>query len=70
MPQVKKVFNLPLRDNNGRELRSEITDVEPEAVARFAWTLVAVVNGMYMMAADSCCRELRREAVTVCEPRQ
>jgi hypothetical protein len=51
MAQVKAVFYLPLRDNDGRELRAEITEVELELVTRFnGWTLIGVVKGMYMMA--------------------
>ena len=51
MAQVKLVFYLPLRDNDGRELRTEITDVELELVTRFnGWTFTGVVKGMYMMA--------------------
>ncbi|MBN9120895.1 MAG: hypothetical protein J0I06_17380 [Planctomycetes bacterium] len=51
MAQVKLVFYLPLRDNDGRALAAEISDVETELVARFGgWTLLAVVKGMYMMA--------------------
>jgi hypothetical protein len=49
--QVKMVFYLPLRDNDGRELRAEIAETEMELVTRFGgWTLIAVVKGMYMMA--------------------
>lgn len=51
MAQVKMVFYLPLRDNDGRELRAEIAETEMELVTRFGgWTLIAVVKGMYMMA--------------------
>ena len=51
MAQVKMVFYLPLRDNDGRELRAEITEVELELVTRFnGWTFTGVVKGMYMMA--------------------
>ena len=51
MAQVKALFYLPLRDNDGRELRAEITEVELELVNRFGgWTLIGVVKGMYMMA--------------------
>ena len=51
MAQVKMVFYLPLRDNDGRGLHAEIDDVEMELVTRFGgWTLIAVVKGMYMMA--------------------
>lgn len=49
--QVKLVFYLPLRDNDGRELANEIDEVEMELVTRFGgWTLTAVVKGMYLMA--------------------
>ena len=51
MGQVKVVFYLPLRDNDGRELRAEIDAVELELIARFGgWTLTGVVKGMYEMA--------------------
>lgn len=47
MAQVKLVFYLPLRDNDGRELKAEIDAVEMELVTRFGgWTLIAVVKGM------------------------
>jgi hypothetical protein len=51
MTQVKLVFYLPLRDNDGRTLYAEIADAEQELFNRFAgWTMVGVVKGMYMMA--------------------
>src|SRR5437899_151788 len=51
MSTVKAVFYLPLRDNDGRELRLEIDDVELEMVFRFGgWSLTSVVKGMYLMA--------------------
>ena len=54
MAQVKAVFYLPLRDNDGRELRAEIDEVELELVSRFGgWTLTGVGKGMYMMADKS-----------------
>lgn len=54
MAQVKLVFYLPLRDNDGRELRAEIADVESELFNRFfGWTMIGVVKGMYMMADKS-----------------
>ena len=54
MAQVKMLFYLPLRDNDGRELRAEINDVELDLVTRFnGWTLIGVVKGMYLMADKS-----------------
>ena len=51
MAQVKVRFYLPLRDNDGRELRTEIDEVAMELVTRFGgWTLIAVVKGAYLMA--------------------
>lgn len=54
MAQVKLVFYLPLRDNDGRALVAEIDAVEKELSVRFAgWTLVGVVKGAYRMADQS-----------------
>jgi|SRR5581483_3474377 len=51
MAQVKLLFYLPLRDNDGRELSAEIEEVELDLIDRFGgWTLVGVVKGMWMMA--------------------
>ncbi|HUR55827.1 MAG TPA: hypothetical protein VMZ71_16945 [Gemmataceae bacterium] len=54
MAQVKLVFYLPLRDNDGRELRQEIADTELELVSLFdGWTFTGVVKGMWLMADKS-----------------
>lgn len=54
MAQVKLVFYLPHRDNDGRDLRAEIADVEAELFDRFdGWTLTGVVKGMYRMVDRS-----------------
>lgn len=51
MPQVKVRFYLPLRDNDGRELKAEIDEVETNLVVLFGgWTLTSVVKGAYLMA--------------------
>jgi hypothetical protein len=51
MAQVKLLFYLPLRDNDGRELQAEIEEIELELIHRFdGWTLLGMVKGMWMMA--------------------
>ena len=50
MAQVKVRFYLPLRDNDGRELKAEIDEVEVGLVTAFGgWTLTSVVKGAYLM---------------------
>src|SRR5438552_2854320 len=51
MAQVKAVFYLPRRDNDGRDLRMEIEDVRAELFIRFlAWTFLGYITGAYRMA--------------------
>jgi hypothetical protein len=51
MAQVKARFYLPLQDNDGRDLRAEIDDVETEVGLLFrGWTLLGTVKGMFVMA--------------------
>src|SRR3954469_21530079 len=51
MAQVKARFYLPLWDNDGRDLRTEIDEVEHEVGLLFrGWTYVGTVKGMYVMA--------------------
>ena len=51
MAQVKAVFYLPRRDNDGRDLRMEIEEVRAELFIRFlAWTFLGYITGAYRMA--------------------
>lgn len=51
MADVKALFFLPLRDNDGRELIDEIVAVEAELFVRFGgWTFQGYVKGAYRMA--------------------
>jgi hypothetical protein len=50
MAQVKALFYLPLKDNDGRDLTAEIGQVETELYALFAgWTFRGDVKGAYRM---------------------
>src|SRR5688572_13151237 len=50
MAEVKAVFYLPLRDNDGRDLSNEIAWVQGELFIRFAgWTFHGFVKGAYQM---------------------
>jgi len=50
MKKVKSLFFLPLNDNDGRSLRSEIDDLESELYLRFVgWTFLGFVKGAYRM---------------------
>lgn len=54
MSQVKALFYIPLRDNDGRELRAEIEDLRTELYVRFVgWTFLGYVKGTYRMADGS-----------------
>jgi hypothetical protein len=51
MAQVKAVFYVPRKDNDGRDLRAEIEDLRAEMFLRFlAWTFLGYVTGAYRMA--------------------
>jgi hypothetical protein len=51
MAQVKAVFYVPLKDNDGRSLRAEIEDLRAELFIRFlAWSFLGYVTGAYRMA--------------------
>mgnify|MGYP000576390848 CR=1 FL=1 len=58
--KIKAVFFIPLWDNDGRGLRTEITELETGLYATFVgWTLLGTVKGMYQMrdlrpAFDEC----------------
>lgn len=50
MSQVKVLFYLPLRDNDGRDLASEIEQVENELYLYLnGWTFQEYVRGVYEM---------------------
>ena len=54
MATVKVVFFLPLRDNDGRDLQPERSDVEDELYLRFlSWTQLGIVQGAYRMAGGA-----------------
>ena len=47
---TKATFFLPLRDNDGRDLALEISEVEDECFLRFgAWTLSGYFKGVWRM---------------------
>jgi hypothetical protein len=51
MAQVKALFYLPLKDNNGRDLGTDIEEVRTELYLRFVgWTFLGYVKGAYRMA--------------------
>lgn len=50
MSLVKATFFLPLKDNDGRELRDEISTVEDECFLAFgAWTFSGHFKGVWRM---------------------
>ncbi len=50
MAKVKAIFFLPLRDNDGRDLLTEIKGVEVELYMTFVgFTRMGVVTGAYLM---------------------
>ena len=51
MSQVKVTFFLPIRDNDGRDLSIEISEVEERCYEAFgAWTLIGYFKGTWRMA--------------------
>jgi hypothetical protein len=51
MAQVKAVFYIPRRDNDGRDLAAEIEDLLDELYAHFVgWTFLGHIEGAYRMA--------------------
>ena len=54
MAKVKGLFYLPLRDNDGRDLRAEIEEARFELYLEFVgWTFLGLVNGTYQMKDGS-----------------
>jgi hypothetical protein len=54
MTQVKATFLLPIRDNDGRDLASEIQNVQEKLWLRFsAYTTDGRVTGVYQMVDGS-----------------
>jgi hypothetical protein len=54
MPQVKALFYLPLKDNNGRDLGQETEELRTELYVRFVgWTFLGYVKGAFRMADGS-----------------
>jgi hypothetical protein len=54
MAQVRAVFYLPLRDNDGRDLTAEAETVKAELFIRFAgWTFMGYVKGAFRMPDGS-----------------
>src|SRR5438067_565939 len=50
MAQVKALFYVPRKDNDGRDLASEIEELETEVYAHFdGWTFRGNVRGAYRM---------------------
>ena len=44
MPQVKALFYISLKDNDGRDLTAEIEDLQTDLYVRFAgWTFLGYV---------------------------
>ena len=51
MGRVKALFYIPLRDNDGRDLASEIEELRTEPYVRFVgWTFLGYVKGAFRMA--------------------
>jgi hypothetical protein len=54
MGQLKALYYVPLKDNDGRELKAEIEDLRTELHVRFVgWTFLGYVKGTYRMADGS-----------------
>jgi hypothetical protein len=54
MAQVKAVFFIPIKDNDGRELTAEKDHLEMEMFVRFVgWTFLGIVQGAYRMAGGA-----------------
>jgi hypothetical protein len=52
MEVAKAYFLLPLRDNDGRDLATEIAEVRMELYTRFtAWSFEGIVEGAYQMSS-------------------
>jgi hypothetical protein len=51
MAQVKALFYIPLRDNDGRDLTTEIEALRTELYVRFVgWTFFGYVKGTFQLA--------------------
>jgi hypothetical protein len=54
MAQLKALFYLPLRDNDGRHLTAEIQELQTELYIRFVgWTFLGYVKGAWRLADGS-----------------
>ena len=50
MAQVKVVFFIPIKDNDGRDLTAEKDELELELLVAFVgWTCLGIVQGAYRM---------------------
>ena len=71
MAQVKALFYLPLRDNDGRDLSEEIESLEAELFIRFSgWTFQGYVKGAYRMADGTQSLDESAAYVVVCDESQ
>jgi len=51
MAQIKAVFYIPLKDNDGRDLAAETQDLQTELYVHFVgWTFLGYVKGTWRMA--------------------
>lgn len=54
VPQIKVIFFIPIRDNDGRYLADERVDLELELYLQFVgWTFLGIVQGAYRMRDGS-----------------
>jgi hypothetical protein len=51
MAQVKALFYIPIKDNDGRSLATETQELQTELYVRFVgWTFLGYVKGAFRMA--------------------
>ena len=68
MAQVKALFYLPLRDNDGHDLTEELEALEAEVFIRFSgWTFQGYVKGAYRMADGTQSLDESAAYVVICD---
>jgi hypothetical protein len=66
MAQVKAVFLIPLKDNDGRDLRAEVTELRTELLVTFGgWSSLGLVQGAYRMADGTPAFDVHRSFAVV-----
>src|SRR5260370_39254476 len=69
MGKLKALFYLPLKDNDGRDLRADIDDLRMELYAHFVgWTSLGYAKGAYRMPDGTQALDEHEAFVVILDP--